>query len=236
VYNFQDNRLRPDLASYLLDYEYMENVPFFANTPDGTHCVQASFRIILKYFLPEHDFSYEQLDAMSQKQPGKGTWWPALLLKLSKLGIEVIDIEPFDYERFYKEGEAYVRSFYPEGVAKYHLKSTNLNDIKSLIPEFLQKVDIQSRPAKTDDIERLLNDGWLVAAALNSRTLNDRPGFSGHVVVVYKADKHSGQLWLHDPGLPPHQNLLVTRQKFEEAFYYAGQGNAAIVGLKQAAN
>ncbi|HET7827350.1 MAG TPA: hypothetical protein VFK97_00585, partial [Candidatus Saccharimonadales bacterium] len=83
----------------------MKPVPFFANTPDGTHCVQAAFRSMLKYFWPERDFSYDQLDEMSRKLPGKGTWWPALLLELAKLGIDVMDIEPFDYQRFYRDGD-----------------------------------------------------------------------------------------------------------------------------------
>lgn len=68
---------------------YMKNVPFFANTPDDTHCVQASFRIILKYFLPERDFSYDQLDKMSRYRLGKSTWWPPMLLELQKLDLEV---------------------------------------------------------------------------------------------------------------------------------------------------
>jgi hypothetical protein len=212
----------------------MEKVPFFANTPDDTHCVQAAFKMILKYFMPERDFSFDELDKMSRKQVGKGTWWAGLLLELSKLDITVKDIEPFDYGRFYKEGESYVQILYPYEAANYHLNKTNLNAIKSLIPDFLDKIDLQSRPARLSDINKLLNDGWLIAAALNSRVLNDKPGFSGHIVVVYGIDSDSGEFWVHDPGPPPHKNWLVPREKFKTAFYSAGPKNAALVAVKKA--
>jgi len=126
----------------------MKNLPFFANTPDNTRCVQAAFRIILKYFMPERNFSYAQLDQMSQKMPGKDTWWPPMLIKLQKMGFSVKSIEAFDYRRFYEEGETYVRGIYPEATADYHLNQTNLKEIKPLIPEFLSKIATATRPGQ----------------------------------------------------------------------------------------
>lgn len=210
----------------------MRQVPFYANTADDTHCVQAAFRSILKYYLPDLDFSFEQLDQISRKQPGKGTWWPPLLLELTKLGLTVKDIAPFDYRSFFQAGDAYVRSFYPDEVASYHLEKTNLPLIKPLLPEFLKKVAVEARPATLIDIKTLLADGWLVAAAVNSRTLNDKHGFSGHVVVVFKFDDKSSSFQLHDPGLPEQRNRRVSHAKLESALNYAGPKNAAISAIK----
>lgn len=49
----------------------MKNVPFFANTADDTHCVQTSFKIMLKFFLPNRDFGWEELDKLSHKTTAK---------------------------------------------------------------------------------------------------------------------------------------------------------------------
>jgi hypothetical protein len=71
----------------------MKNVVFFANTADGTHCVQATFRMMLKYFLPELDFNWQKLDKMSHKSPGKGTWWFPMVLEMKKVGLKTKYIE-----------------------------------------------------------------------------------------------------------------------------------------------
>lgn len=180
--------------------------------------------------MPERDFSFEQLDRMSQKQPNKGTWWPPMLIEIHKLGLLVKNIESFDYNRFYEEGEAYVRSIYPKDTAQYYLDKSNLNDIKPLIPEFMEKTEIENRAATIEDIDRLLAGGWLVGIDLNSRTLNNAGGYSSHMVVIFDADKHS--FWLHDPGLKPSPNRKVSRHKLAEAWFYSGRNNAGLVALR----
>jgi hypothetical protein len=212
----------------------MKKVPFFANTADDAHCVQASFRIMLKYFMPEREFSYKELDKMSHRQPGKGTWWPPMLMELEDLGLKVICIEGFDYKRFYEEGEAYVRSLYRKETAEYYLKHSNLMEVRDLVPAFLQKVDVAARPATLDDLDDLLTDGWLVGIDLNAVVLNDlkRDDYLGHMVVVFDADKD--HFWLHDPGLMPHPNRQVSRQKLAKAWFWSGPETAGLVAAKKA--
>lgn len=43
----------------------MKKVPFYPNTPDQTHCVQAGIKIVLKSFLPDRDFSMEELEKLT---------------------------------------------------------------------------------------------------------------------------------------------------------------------------
>jgi hypothetical protein len=221
---------RPDFAFASLTY--MKAVPFFANTPDDTHCVQASFRIMLKYFLPERDFSYDQLDKMSQRQLGKGTWWPSLLMEAQRLGLAVKCIEGFDYEQFYRGGEEYVRQLYRPEAADYYLKQSNLMTIRPLVPEFLEKVSVEARAATFEDLDSLLDDGWLVGVDLNAAVLNDleRSDYVGHMVVIFNKDEAG--LWLHDPGLKPMPNRHVSRQKFKSAWFWAGEETVGLAALK----
>jgi hypothetical protein len=210
----------------------MNEVPFFANTVDDIHCVQACFKIILKYFLPDRDFSYLQLDRMSQRQPRKGTWWPPMLLELQKLGLKVKCIEGFNYQAFYRQGEEYVRQIYPEPTLRYYLQDSNLMDIKGLIPNFLKKVDVKDRPATLQDLRALLENGWLVAVDLNAAVLNDlkTADYVGHMVVVVAIDQNN--IWLHDPGLPPRPNRKISLHKFTKAWFWAGEKNAGLVAVK----
>lgn len=210
----------------------MKKVPFFANTADDTHCVQAAFKMMLKYFLPERDFSFAELDRMSRRTAGKGTWWPPMLLALQALGLEARCIEGFDYEMFYKEGKDYVRQVYPLETAKYYLERSNLMDIRPMIPEFLEKIRPEARPASFSDLDELLTAGWLVGLELNAKVLNDsaRSEYVGHMVVVF--DKQNDYYSLHDPGLKPHRNRQVSRQKLADSWFWSGAENAALVAVK----
>src|SRR5581483_3299184 len=207
----------------------MKDVPFFANTADGTHCVQACFRSMLKYFVPERDFSWTELDKLTHKLPRKGTWWFQMVLQFKKLGLKTKFIEYFDYERYWKEGNDYISGIFSPEVAEYHLHRSNLPDVKHLIPEFLRQTGFKPRPATIEDIDKLLANGWLMAIDINSRTLNNRSGYSGHAVVVYKKE---GQNYLiHDPGLPPNPSRKVTRKKLLEAWQYAGKNNTSLIAV-----
>ncbi len=78
----------------------MKKVPFFSNTDDNTHCFQAMLRMILKYFLPEKDFSFAELDKFSGKVKGKWTWSSRALINLQKMGFELVNICCFDWQKF----------------------------------------------------------------------------------------------------------------------------------------
>jgi len=210
----------------------MKKVPFFANTPDDTHCVQASFRIMLKYFMPDREFSYQRLEKMSGYMPGKGTWWPPMLIELVDLGYSVKCIEGFDYSRFDKEGENYVKRLYRPETAEYYLEHSNLAEIRPIIGEFLKKVDVEARPANFNDINNLLENDWLVGIDLNAAVLNDleRDDYLGHMVVIF--DRQSDDYWLHDPGLKPMPNRRVSRQKLSDAWFWSGPETAGLVALK----
>jgi hypothetical protein len=156
----------------------MRQVPFYANTADDTHRVQAAFRIMLKYFLPQTDFDWPKLDKITHKLKGKGTWWFAALPTLSQMGLQVRLIECFDYEKFYQDA-GYVLNFFRPELAEWHLEKTNLVSLRPLVPEFTKTVDWRKRTANLADLDKLLADGWLCAINVNARTLNEKPDSAG---------------------------------------------------------
>jgi hypothetical protein len=208
-----------------------KQVPFYPNTGDGMHCVQACFRSILKYFRPELKFSWEELDKMSKKIEGKGTWWYPFLLEIQKLGLEIIDISPMDLEQYYKEGEVYLRKKYTSEVADWMLEKSNLLQVKKYIPEFLEKVDFQNRAASFEEVKKLLQKGYLVGIGLNSRTLNNKEGYSAHMVVVFDCSEEN--VTLHDPGFPPQKDRTVSKELFMKAWEYEGKNTKSLVAIRK---
>lgn len=208
----------------------MGKVPFYANTSDDTHCVQAAFRIMLKHFLPNREFTYEELDKLTQKAVNKGTWWPPGLINLVKMGLKAQVVEPFDYSKFLQEGKQYALDHFGRQIGQYYLDHSNLLEIKNSIPEFLRLADFKCRPATMKDIDELLADGWLVGLEINARRLYNQTGFVAHMVVIF--DRQNDKYFMHDPGLPPRPNLEIGASQLKEIWLGDDPKIAALLAIK----
>jgi len=199
-------------------------VPFYSNTPDDTHCFQAALRMVLKYFLPEKEYSWEELDQLTAKRPGLWTWQLAGMIELERMGFTIVSIELFNYNQFIKEGDDYLYKFFGEEVGRAQIRHTDIQQERELAKEFVKKISTQNRMPTIDDIRDLLTKGFLVVCNINSRELNEKTGYAGHFVVItgYADD---ATLRINDPGLPPLEKRLVSNDAFEKAWAYP-DGNA----------
>lgn len=204
-------------------------VPFFANTTDDTHCFQAGIRMILKYFLPERDFSWEELDQMTAKEPGMWTWANAGIIALSKMGFDLKVIEDFDSARFGKEGVDYLKEIYGEEVTKEQEKHSNIPREQELMGDFLKLGINEVRIPTIEDIKLLIDRGYLVACNVNSQKLNDKEGYVGHFIVIYDYDDTG--FTFHDPGLPPQEARQVDYNKFESAWAFPNDKAKNVLGV-----
>lgn len=191
-------------------------VPFFGNAKDDTHCVQAVLKMVLKYFLPKRNFDWKELDRISKKERNLGTWLVPVLIWFAKQKFDVINVEQFDYDRYYREGEPYIKKIFPKRAAEWYLKKSNLKSIKRRIPEFLRIVTTHKRYAKANEIRELLDRGYLVTSDVNSDMLNGKKGYNSHLVLIIGYEKNN--FILHDPGLPPQKNHKVTSKLFQKAW------------------
>lgn len=190
------------------------DVPFFANTPDATHCFQASFRMILKYFWPERDFSWKELEKMSAKVDGKATWPEAMLIHLHEMGFEVAQIELFDAHAFITKGEDYLKRAFGGEVAKWQIANSDIPQERRLYKKLLDAhVPYEMREPTLADIRNYLRDGWLITLTVNSARLNGKLGYSGHAIVVYEVN--DDEVIFNDPGPPAHAHRSVSHADFE---------------------
>ena len=212
--------------------EEMKTVPFYSNTKDDTHCVQAVFRMALKHFLPTREYSWKELDRMTQKETGKGTWWFPAVPALKNEGLAIAYIESFDYAHYYRQGESYLNKFYGPEIAEWFLQNSNLLHVKNLIPSFLDSCSSEVRAASLNDIDKLLKVGWLVGVEINTRVLQNRSGFNGHMVLVIGRQESS--YLIHDPGLPAYKAREISVHDFVRSWAYTGAEKTSLIGFNKA--
>jgi hypothetical protein len=205
------------------------DVPFYAN-PDATHCFQAALRMVVKCFRPAEEYSWAQLDAITGKADGLGTWPFAGLTWLHDQGLDVRNIELMDNRRFACEGRAYLVEFFgAEFVAGSGL-SPDLSADQAAAARFVDAVHCEARVPDLDDVRRLLSEGYLAICNVNSRTLNGREGFRGHFVVVTSCD--SGEIVFHDPGPPATPRRRAKIDAFDKAWAYPHERAKNIVAVR----
>jgi len=206
-------------------------VPFFSNTPDNTHCFQACVKMVLKYFYPKEDYSVEELDKISHKIEGKWTWPNATMVWLQAKGMEVVDVEQFDNPRFVAEGESYLIAEYGEEVARVQIENSDIEKERIIAKELLDKVKVKMTEPKLEDIQKYLNNGYLVIVNVNSEVLGGGEGYAGHFLVVKGFNNTS--LIVHDPGLPGVKNRVVDKELFEKAWAYPNSRAKNIIAIRK---
>lgn len=205
-------------------------VPFFANTSDGTHCSQAALKMILKYFWPDKEFSWEELEKVTAKSEGMWTWPMAGLIWMQANGFEVINIEVFDYSKFIEKGKDYLREEYGEQVASEQDLHSDIEKERKIAEQFIQQVKTIFEIPTQEQIKEFLRDGYLIKCTINSRVINNREGYAGHSVVVKGFDE-AGFI-IHDPGLPGLENRKVAYDIFEKAWAYPNEKAKNIMAFK----
>lgn len=205
-------------------------VPFYGNTPDNTHCYQAALKMILKYFLPEKEFSWEELETITAKVEGLWTWPIASMLWLEQQGFQLINIEDFDYHQFIEKGGQYLIDEYGEEVGNSQIAHSDIVQEQKLSQELIKTIPILKRIPALEDIKKLLNQGYLITSNVNGRILNDKTGYAGHSIVITGFNKTN--LNIHNPGLPPKENQKVPFEQFEKAWGYPDEKSKNILAIK----
>lgn len=195
------------------------SVPFFSNTPDDTHCAQATLRMVRKYFEPQLDFTWQELDNASAKSADT-TWRMAGLLWLQENNYDVQVIELFDYTAFGEYGATYLTEFYSPEVAEFEIATGDIPTESLRARTFAKQVTTQKRLPSQLDIERYLEMGYLVQITVNIYRFRGMPGYWGHAVLVKGFDSRG--FILHDPGLPAVPNRYIDREMLEAAWSDAG--------------
>lgn len=208
----------------------VKNIPFFSNTPDGTHCFQAALRIIFAHFWPHREFTHEELDIITAKLPGKWTWPTAGMIWMMEQGFELQLIEDFDYKAFARRGEKYIFERCGPEVGAAQIENSVISREIKFARKFAEMAPLESRIPSFDDIKKFLDQGFLLICNINAAALYNQPGYSGHFVVVFDSDNDS--VTIHDPGLPARASLKVMHDQFERAWAYPADRDKNLLAVR----
>jgi len=204
-----------------------KEMPYFKQ-PDNTHCFQACLKMILKYFFPEKDFTYEELDKISDKPKDKWTWRCNALVELKKMGLNIKTYSSFDYNDFIKNGADYIRKRYDKEVAE---KMIGMSDIESEIEnteKMLKENIFELKELLFEDAENFFKKNYVIILLVNSRIINNKSGYSGHFVILTGFDKDS--IFIHDPSIENGSpNRKVKKDLFVKAWKYPEKENDVIL-------
>jgi 23S rRNA pseudouridine1911/1915/1917 synthase len=206
----------------------MKQVPFYGNHEDGMHCMLATYRSVLDYFLQKR-FDWDAIEGLTGYKTGLAAWTVSSLPKMQAMGLDIRMIEPFDYQRYLNEGEEYLRTIYSPEEIYWYRKNTNILNIKDDIPEFLKHIKYECRRASLKDIDAMLSGDRLVFVTVNSKILNGSTGFVSHAILVL--GKEGNDYVVHNPGPPPVAYQKISSELLWDAM--GGDNNTAeVTGFK----
>lgn len=208
----------------------MKKVPFYSNTKDNTHCFQAVLKMILKYYHPNKDYTWEELDEMSGKKQGLWTWPQHSYVAMEKLGFQIKVISAFDYTKFGKYGFEYLKKEYGEEVAEEQKRNSDIEYEKENVQKLSQIIEKETRVPDLNDIISLLSTSYLITCGINSRKLAGKSGYAGHNVLIFESENDG--FILHDPGLPPKESYKVGFNMFEQAWAYPDDKAKDIIAFR----
>lgn len=207
--------------------------PFHAN-PDRHHCLQSTLRMALEAAEPGSRYSLRLLDILTQRQAKEGTWTHAAYLALGGLPVQALAIDPFDYKAFSDQPVKTVFETFPANVAMSMATGFDLVSAAQLAREVVERepVPIEVRSADLADVDRLLDEGWLLIANVDAGVLNDVTSPSGHSVLVY--DRDGDDLVVHDPGENGQgtPGRRVSRKRFLRAWSYMGDDQRELIAVR----
>jgi Peptidase_C39 like family len=206
----------------------VKNVPFIANC-DETHCFQACLSMVLQSSLHQQ-LSWEELDKITGKKPGKITWQSQGILYLLDQGFEVIYIKDFDYTCFVELKEKYILERLGNVLGNILIQCSNIYDEIESATKLLQRLPLSCRPAQIEDIRKLLARGYLIICLVNWCRLNAHIGYEGHYVLVY--DISETHIYIHDPGPPTNISHALTITEFEQAWAAPTKRDRNLIAIK----
>jgi hypothetical protein len=204
----------------------IDNVPFVANTPDDTHCLQAAYMSIAKYFDSEFDIDMDEWAKLTGYEEGLGTWANAGLVWFKEHGYDVKHYELFDFEEFIKRPKEYMIEVHGEEAGAWGYEHTNVPAEVIRMSKLVASGITERRQPSIEDIKQFIDEGYLVRVSVDCGTLDSTGEYAGHAVAVTGcSDTH---IQFHDPGLPPIPNRKVTIEQFEAAWSKHGRELDAI--------
>ncbi|MCB9988222.1 MAG: peptidase C39 family protein [Rhodospirillales bacterium] len=175
--------------------------PFYPN-PDDTHCQQCCLRMGYEYFYPEKQWTWDELDTLSGKIPGKYAWYMRLYIATAARGYDVVVYDIVDYPEFIKDAETYLKANYGADRAADILKNSVMDVVVEDARELLQTngITIHQKSYTFDDLKGLLDKGHVLLTMVDEAVLAGIEGRAiSHSILIHGYDDDG--FIAHNPGV-----------------------------------
>lgn len=117
-------------------------------------------------------------------------------------------------------------------MANWQDKNSDLKSEQVLALQLAKKFDFTPSLPTLADLKRLLTDNYVVGVNVNYYPLYEKPGYSGHFILVLAVG--SKYVHIHDPGLPPKPNQKILIENFVKAWEYPTKDSRNYQAFKKA--
>lgn len=208
------------------------DVPFIANDESGMSCFSAAMAMMVNATTPDDTLTLDEAIKLAGAVSGDAVWPARMLIELNNRGFETIMIEGFDGKDFIARGVDYLRDAFGDETADWQIKTSDIAKEQRDYQELFDSgAHVVNRQPQVEDIAQLLRDGWLVKCTVNSKRLNQQPGYVGHSIIVLSVNEI--QLKIHDPGPPAKPNRLVDMEDFMAAWAYPNDSAKELIAIRK---
>jgi hypothetical protein len=202
-----------------------KDIPFFKQTDSG-NCLQTNLKIVLKYYYPERDYSFEELDDKTGRTQGKWTWTSQAIEFLANEGLDVYYYSTTPYSKILGGGGEFIKEYYGEQDGKIIIEHTDFDALYSSIRTLNNSGRYANQKLNFSIIEQEFRKGSIILMLIDRNVLvNPELGYAGHFVTI--TEINSTHVIFHDTvGVP---NRAVDKDKFLEAWDAHGTDNDVIM-------
>ena len=202
------------------------------NSASAEQCVHACFQMIFRTKNSVAVPSFDELDHLMNKRPGKYTYEFALLAKLPSMGFDTRIIWNLDLARISSDPASFFLEHYGHEVGTETIRNTDLNQVSrdALTLLHAHGVNIEHRPAKQEDLISLMLEGFFLMCTVNQRVLQADPGYVAHSIVVFGCSSRG--VTIHNPGPPSVSRAEVAWDLFDRAWAFPNAAARNILAFR----
>jgi len=197
------------------------DIPYFKQK--GPSCIQSQMRMALEYFYPEREYSQEELDERTGRQPREWTWFHQALPVLVEEGL---DVEYYSMSPYFELNPQYSLEFYGPEVGKVVNQVTNWEEFNKNLDYLRDNPRYHPEQLPWPKVEEFFRKGYVMLMIIDYNVVRGAPGsYAGHgVTITYINQTH---VKYHNSNLGPNQ--VAEKEDFIASWNAKGTDNDVIV-------
>lgn len=183
-------------------------IPFIKSR--GFECGQACASMIVKYYFPDFEPDFDEINKIIHHKKDTYTFPPQLSILLDHFGIKSKVFSSDDIKRSDEDHDQFKRWYGKD--FEHETKNIDLNNFDWMVDEMRRKNLFTLKTIKFEELLELFHQGSLVGIPIDWNTLVNKNGpYEGHFILISGVE--NGDILIHDPDIGPHQKYSKEQLK-----------------------